>query len=369
MKKKAQNILFIIPDHFYARNKYDYIIHKITDGHKVKTFTNREIKKRWKLFFYLKKFKLSQLGHVLLSLCLRVTYRPRVIGFFDESTKYSKALKKYSGATVINIAHAVTGDERFYNNIFFDYYFIYGRSSIVNMKNNPDSCINTTVNIIGPIWSEVSLKLEKHKDEGFLSFLQSIKQRYKRIILITSQWTRSIYHKEGLMPNYSDLISFMKNNNDYFFVVRKHPRECEEEKMWAGLENQSNISVRNAGLEGFVAYRDVVDLHITVFSNAAIDLALLNIPTIFFNKTSHHDNYIIKPGSSLLVTNLEHLKELIDKGISASDFKDFVDYNFECLGFNSLDRLEQQFKKIIRKEKVAANDFFQIHKQRSEKPA
>ena len=367
MKKKAQNILFIIPDYAYARAKYDYIISKIAEGHKLNILTSKEVKKQWRLVFGLRKLKIpKELIHILLSFVFRIAYRPKVIGFFDESTKYSNALKKYSGAKVINIAHAVTGDERFYNNIFFDYYFIYGRSSMNNMLNNHNLSINAKVNIVGPIWSEVSLMLDKHNDEEFLRFLKSVKSRYKRIILITSQWTKSEYHKEGLRPNYEDLIAFIKNSSDFYFVVRKHPRECEEEKIWDRLEGRSNISIRSSGLEGFTVYRDVVDLHITVFSNAAIDLALLNIPTIFFNKNGHHDNYIIKPGSAMLTKSLDALKEMVVNGVSPEDFKEFIQYNFEHIDFNSTERLRRHLKKIISGEKLDESEFLQIKKQRAD---
>ena len=85
MKKKAQNTLFIIPDHAYARAKYDYIISKIAEGHKLNILTSKEVKKQWRFVFGLRKLKIpKELIHVLLSFVFRIVYRPKVIGFFDE---------------------------------------------------------------------------------------------------------------------------------------------------------------------------------------------------------------------------------------------------------------------------------------------
>lgn len=354
MNKKKYDILYIVPNHPTLIDRYKLIAERVSGINSYNIITQNEV-----LPQYLNKYikiienifkKITSRGigigriKTMLTVNYLVKHNSKIIFFFNESYRYTKYLRKYNYITTINLAHAVTYKSNFYSRLFFDYYLIYGKSSIVNMQSNKNLIIKSNVKIVGPAWIEAGKLLSE--GSKYKINCKYHKNLFKKTVLITSQWANKQV-KSYLEPNYRVICEFIEKNNDICFLIKEHPLEKGEDKYWVKLKENDNVEIIDGNINGFAFLKDIIDVHVTVFSNSAIDLAMLKIPTIFFDKKLDKSSYLTPPNYSSVATNTDELKQLLYTQKNVAEIEDFIEYHIFKSDFKSLERVRQCVHSIL----------------------
>ena len=207
-------------------------------------------------------------------------YQPKIIMTNDNGSAYSPFLRKYandSGGVVIHVAHSVPTDNyRKFNLIDYDYYFLYGQSSYQKLSNKKTSYGQTNCVLTGPLYLNLQ---DTHLPPRAPN--QSI------LLFGTGPKLEKSKHVQSL---YAKIHQWATLNADYTLYIKNHPRSGEN--YWNTTPLPHNIIVTQK--ETMTTLMSKASLAISIYSNAVIDAALLNRPSIFFNTDKMNDEFEIE---------------------------------------------------------------------------
>lgn len=214
------------------------------------------------LHFYLKA------GHAKF---LIEKYNPSVIITERYDEVFSFYLRYYGskrGAKIVHLAHSIPSDDsdKFSLNNF-DYYFLFGKSSIDKLKRK-------------------SIKFGSSKAVAVGSYLSNTPAQHKAaknmhsvlILAMGSGWSKFNQQVDRM---YAEILNWVSENPDIEFSVKLHPASTTGfwEKHEGSLGNLSVHPIDYPMNKAVQSSAVVVNMH----SNACIDAAALGRPILYFN--------------------------------------------------------------------------------------
>lgn len=247
-------------------------------------------------------------------------YKPKImITFMDNSilSTFLKIKMKDYGQ-VINIAHGITADTFRFSMFDFDYVFLFGQSSLDRIARNKVRFGNTKAVLTGSIFINNDYYLPPNKEK-------------KNIIFISSWIPKQI--RAVILRNFAILREYAQQHKEYQFFIKLHP--LEDRSVWEKISyGISNITIldQETGLKEAIGN---VSLIIHQWSNASIEAALLNRPSISLNSGKMHDDYL--SGDKFFLpkaTDVQSLHERICKIHENYDYylkkcKEYASYHLE----------------------------------------
>lgn len=205
-------------------------------------------------------FNASYIQHIV------ETYHAKIIITDRNGSIYSSLLKEANQpyGQLVHMAHCVATDNfgRF-SMIDYDYYFLYGTSSLDKIMNRQVRYGSTKAVLTGPYFSNKDFNLKKNEAS-------------KNILLF------GIYPDLEKKENYQAIYDIMKDwaeqNSDYTLYIKPHPRSKSD--YWKkASQSIKNIVVLDA-TEKITACLNNISITLSIYTNAVIDSALLNRPSL-----------------------------------------------------------------------------------------
>lgn len=193
-------------------------------------------------------------------------YQPRVVVTERYNEVFNYYLRHYlpDDGRIVHLAHAIPShDSRKFCMNNFDYYFLYGQSSIDKMLNKPVRFGSSKACAVGSYLIGEEYCLEPVDPNGHV------------LILAMGDWPKYAAQVEQA---YRVLLNWAVSRSDLVFWVKLHPNRGSD--FWLLPANRAvnvNVLPRACGMKDAVASASVV---VNMHSNACIDAALLNRPVI-----------------------------------------------------------------------------------------
>jgi hypothetical protein len=222
------------------------------------------------------------------------------------------------GCNLIHIAHSMTTDNlRHFSLVEFDYYFLYGRSSLDRLRKRDVLFGKSKAVLTGPYLANSDFSLP-------------IIQANKNILLF------------GVGPNlekhtritdmYSVINSWIVSHPDYQLTIKLHPRSSLE--YWHRQEQKTkNIQVLSKNTPMTHALQDV-SITLSIYTNAVLDAALLNRPSLLVANKETSDELDIEkfflPRSETADELNERMEEMLENyPYHVQQSKAFITYHLE----------------------------------------
>lgn len=318
-KMECYDILFIL-DSPYTAVRYNAIIKRLrSDGFSCLPiyFSARQIDKlAFKGALFSSKVITpdfaTQKGFALF---LKNRYSPSIILQLDDCSFISTFIKEYSGAKLINIAHCVSCPTDNFNIFDYHFYFLFGASSIENLRKINNSYGRTKVIQTG--------SLLFNKDECKNSYQNS----NEAIYLFSSQW---------LSPTVVDDIKWVRNlinklaerNPEWKIIIKLHP--LEKELDWVNPLPNISICDNNRPLGEILKN---VSCHLTHHSAFALEASIYDVPTICIQRKEFIETCLGFREFFPVVDNIYELEELLKDGlVRKENIKAFRDRHLVNIG-------------------------------------
>ena len=205
-------------------------------------------------------------------------YQPKILITFTHNSIISSFFRddmSAVGGKYINIAHAVLGSEHQFSMFDFDYYFIYGQSSLENIKQNNNRFGSTRLIKTGSIFFPVELS--------------TIPYKKSKNVLFFSTWLPD-FVRDILVDNANIVIDWAKEHPDYTLYIKMH--HLEDPEFIKGLATGiKNIVILDKSVSMIDALTNV-SIVLTSWSNASIEAASANRPVVVVNNSDILDNYL-----------------------------------------------------------------------------
>jgi len=204
--------------------------------------------------------------------------RPKLLVTFMDAHYLSILLHREArgvGARVVNIAHSVTAASHLYCMFDFDYYFLFGESSVDHCFENPVRYGSTRLVVTGSPNVDADLRLPLSRE--------------KKRVLFFSTWlpdsARAI-----LLRNMEIAVAWARENPGREMLVKTHPLEDVSviTRMARGV---GNIRILPPGTTMAEALKPV-SLSIVMWSNASLESALAGRPCVVVNDSDMDDSYL-----------------------------------------------------------------------------
>ena len=212
-------------------------------------------------------------------------YRPKVILTFTETDLLSFFLKleaERRNIIVVNIAHAVLTQSHLKSMFCFDYYFVYGPSSINNARLHPVRFGSTNLVEAGSITISSGDTLAPNCDRKtavfFSTFLYGGKDDYSR------------HFDAEAFKSINLVAAWIKRAKHFRLLVKLHPEEPAGlvERIFAGMENVT-ILPRDTRISDALQPASIA---MGIMTNASIEAALMNRPYVDVFADDFCENYL-----------------------------------------------------------------------------
>lgn len=226
-------------------------------------------------------------------------YRPRVLLTFDDGTSYTASLRREMrriGGALVHIAHGVTGDSPLFTAFDFDYYFLFGRSSMEAVLRQKTRRGSTKVVEAGSylIGEDFSLPVRRESSS----------------ILFFSSWLHPTV-RDLLLDNFRLLAEWAGAQTRYELLVKHHP--LEDESVIRGiLRGVPRVRFFPKETPMREAVREV-SLVMTTWSVASVEAAVLNRPAVIVNRSGNADFLRIEDYLPPRATTAAEIQERIDR--------------------------------------------------------
>lgn len=202
-------------------------------------------------------------------------FRPRLILTFDDGSPYTVFLRASlhaTGGRLINIAHGITGDSALFTNFCFDYYFVFGPSSLDAIGRQARRYGSTKIVAAGSYLIDEDFSLTPMPDS--------------KTIVFFSSWLPSSV-RSILLSNFRVFAEWARTQDEYDLVVKHHPLEDPSiiRSILAGIPR---ITFLPAGTPMKTALQDA-SLAIVSWSVASVEAALLGRPSVVINTSDNPD--------------------------------------------------------------------------------
>lgn len=205
-------------------------------------------------------------------------YRPRVLVTLENHLLLSPFFREEmrGKGTYVNLSHGVTPSNAWHSMTAFDYYFLFGESSLAHLRKNPVRIGSTRVLLTGsPFINAPEAAPTPDPASRVVVYFSSLAANNRSDVFIRGART---------------VTEWARRRPDFHVRVKLHPLETPETltSMTRGLANAEVLlkqtSMREA-LEG-------ASLVIHTSSNAALEAAILGIPSVIVNDTTEPDTYL-----------------------------------------------------------------------------
>jgi len=254
-------------------------------------------------------------------------YEPKIIVMIENESLLSSYLKNLTDAKTINVAHGVRTNLIEHSNIDYDYYLIFGKSSLKHLKNNPYLFGTTTPIITGSPFLG-AYKIDK-----------KINHERKNIIYLAQYENSRV--RDHLHFSNEIFIKFAKRNPNKPCIIKPHP--LDDNQTWKmrtkGIKNVAILNKESNILNAInSAYVSVI-----AWSNAALESALIECPIIAIDRSGLANNNLdISDYFPVVKDVIEFENALLDIEKNHEKYKEvckrFVDYH--------LGNIENSQKKI-----------------------
>ena len=224
-------------------------------------------------------------------------YSPKVIVTDRNGDLCSPFLKQHlqRHGKVIHLPHSVlTAESNKYSMIDYDFYCLYGKSSLEHLQSLNNKFGNCEVILAGSYLF----------DHDF--FLPKATPNLKILLLGMGP---AMEEDPSYFRYYEILSEWFIRNPSFSLDVRLHPRS--QHRFWLELSNKyKNINVRPTN-ESF--QKSCIDSYmcVTTYTNAVVDAALLGRPSLLFCGTEIDDHLQIEKYFSARVSNIDNLDSTI----------------------------------------------------------
>lgn len=204
-------------------------------------------------------------------------YRPKILLNDRNGSLYSPFLRlrlNEENSVLVHLAHATTleGSRRLGMNDY-DYYLLFGRSSLEALQSRPLRFGNSTALLTGSHMIDQSFDLPKP-------------EQIKKTVLILGVGPDK-EKKPGYQNTYALLRNWARAHREYRMIVKSHPRSTVP--FWQeAAETSDNISVLppRTHLSEALSQASIV---VNIMSNAVIEAALAGLPIIYCNLSEERD--------------------------------------------------------------------------------
>jgi len=194
------------------------------------------------------------------------TYRAKIIITDRNGSTYSSLLKEaiQPYGKLVHMAHCVASDNfsRF-SMIDYDYYFLYGTSSLNKIMNRQVRYGSTKAVLTGPYFSNKGFNLNKNKGN-------------KNILLFGIY--PDLEKKESYQLIYSIIKDWAEQNPEYSLYFKPHPRSHSD--YWKNASKIIKNIIILGATEKLISCLDNISITLSIYTNAVIDSALLNRPSL-----------------------------------------------------------------------------------------
>lgn len=199
-------------------------------------------------------------------------YNPKIICVFTHFNVLPSFFRRYSRAKTIYIPHAVVDSTYLYSNFDFDYYLVFGDSSMMNIRNNPTKIGHTKIIKVGsPVVRENYNLPRININNNYLFF---------------STWT--IGKDVELTANFYLMLDWARNHPDYTIFIKQHPNE-NPSFIETVVKNIANVIVLKKEMDMVSALKDT-SIVIINYSTASIEACLMNRPLVIINQFEFNEN-------------------------------------------------------------------------------
>jgi hypothetical protein len=207
-------------------------------------------------------------------------YNPKVLVTLENSLIISPIIKEKikSHGVYVNISHGVTPNQHFHTMVDFDYYFLFGKSSLRNLLNNPVRFGNSKVIFTGSPYIDYQNK----ENTNFAGRITKV--------LFFSSWFPKGEIGEVLQQVFHMVVEWAMQQPAIELLIKVHPLE-DPTYVQKYVENISNIRVLDKS-KGMVEALEGVQVVLNQWSNASVEAAVLGLPTVVVNPSNISDEYL-----------------------------------------------------------------------------
>jgi hypothetical protein len=250
-------------------------------------------------------------------------YKPKVLVTLENSLIISPIIKEKIKpyGVYVNISHGVTPNQHFHTMIDFDYYFLFGKSSIRNLLTNPVRFGNTKAVFTGSPYIDYETK----ENNNFTGQINKA--------LFFSSWIPTGEIGEVLLKVLHLVVDWAKQRPEVELLIKVHPLE-DPSYVQKHVENVNNIKVLDKSI-GMIDSLEGVQVVFNQWSNASVEAAVLGIPTIVVNPSDMSDEYLYLeeffPKRAKSVTDINQRVKVIEKDYEHYKIqtKHFFEYHLE----------------------------------------
>ncbi|MBU2488331.1 MAG: hypothetical protein KKA60_02960 [Proteobacteria bacterium] len=209
---------------------------------------------------------------------LILKYRPRLVVTFMDASYLSILLRREAnrlGARVVNISHGVTAASPLFSVFDFDYYFLFGPSSVDHCFENPVRYGSTRLLVTGSPSVDTDLSMPVNSE--------------KKQVLFFSSWLPDSV-RDILLRNMEIAVAWARENPGREMLVKTHPLEDVSiiTRMARGVPNIRILPPETTMAEVLKP----VSLSLVMWSNASLESALANRPCVVVNDSDMDDSYL-----------------------------------------------------------------------------
>ncbi len=240
-------------------------------------------------------------------------YQPKIVLFMQNSGLLPAIIKSISdNISTINISHGITYSDKSFSMFDYDYYFMFGRSSLYFTRKNYRRFGTTKIVLAGSPFISSHIY---NMSEGKIG--QSI-----------------VYFSQWLAPEFSQEIEFSNKivceyafkNKNRKILIKLHP--LEDGHFWKNIAATiNNIEIIN-GEESLSLILNKSSLSLIAWSNAAIESTLAARPLVAIDQHGRAEEYLHVRDFFPVVDSVESLESAI-KSIESS----YTDYIIACRSF------------------------------------
>jgi len=207
-------------------------------------------------------------------------YNPKVILTESNGSDLSPFLKAFlpKKSSLIHVAHCITTNNyRHYSLIDYDYYFLYGRSSLDKLRNRKVLFGSCKAILTGPYIADKNFALKARNAN-------------KNILLFGVN--PNMEKRPHIQKMYAIIKSWISQHSDYHLFVKMHPRSTLS--FWNDAQvTCSNIQIVEKGISMQQALNSI-SITLGIYTNAVLDAALLNRPSLLVSDNSINDELDIE---------------------------------------------------------------------------
>jgi len=249
-------------------------------------------------------------------------FQPKIIVFVQNTGVFPSVIRSIldkDGLTV-NISHSVTFSDALFSSFDFDYYLMFGKSSLQHAKKNKFRYGDTKIVLTGSPFVGASLSDLKRNLPN-------------KTILYCSQWVQSgdVYET---YRSHEILIEYARRNPYVKVYIKLHP--IENGMYWKRkVSDVQNVTVLDSG-DSLISALKKVSVCVVASSNVAIEATLAHRPIVSIDISGIADEYLNVSRYFPRAKNIDDFESAMLEVFSKYDYyldrcKDFSCFHMEYL--------------------------------------